>query len=209
MFSEEQTELANQHIPTLDNTIVGAAKYSPGVGRHGSILGVFRTASVTSLQSTPVFIIPRTTFMTSQIPPAYSTAVLDSNYSIGDSEVPPPTYTAPTQFNIGVLRTSEPLVNVSQVKGHLALLHAFAELKKQVEGLQEPIPQMPADLERRWAWFVALAVERSVSILCFVIFILFNNCRFETWCHQLRSSDAENNLEVILPPIDVMMVRDH
>ena len=54
-------------------------------------------------------------------------------------------------------------MNISQLKGHLVLLHAFAELKRQVEGLQERIPEMPADLERRWAWFIALAVERSVS----------------------------------------------
>ena len=54
-------------------------------------------------------------------------------------------------------------MNISQIKGHLALLHAFAELKKQVEGLEDFIPQMPADLKIRWAWFVALAVERSVS----------------------------------------------
>jgi hypothetical protein len=104
--------------------------------------------------------------MTDQIPPAYSTAALDSSNRIEDSDVPPPTYTAPTQFNIGTLRTPEPLVSISQVKGHLALLHAFAELKKHVEGLQEPIPQMPADLERRWAWFIALAVERSVTMSC-------------------------------------------
>lgn len=99
--------------------------------------------------------------MADQIPPVYSAVTTDNNG--GDSDVlAPPTYIAPTQFDIGVWRTSKPLVKISQVKGHLALLHAFAELKKQVEGLEEPIPQMPADLERRWAWFVALAVERSV-----------------------------------------------
>ena len=98
--------------------------------------------------------------MTEPIPPAYS-ATADNN--VESPDVPPPTYTAPTQFNIGARRTSEPLVNISQLKGHLALLHAFAELKRQVEGLQERIPEMPADLERRWAWFIALAVERSVS----------------------------------------------
>ncbi|KAF8816815.1 hypothetical protein BYT27DRAFT_7206959 [Phlegmacium glaucopus] len=116
---------------------------------------------------------------------------------------------SPTQFNIGFERTQEPLVNISLVKGHLALLHAFADLKKHVEGLQEAIPQMPADLERRWAWFVALAVER-----------------FDVWCHKLQPPrgprdwnpepgilgppwqppDAEKGLEVTLPPLDVMMV---
>ena len=96
--------------------------------------------------------------MAEQIPPAYSTTAVRS------SDVLPPTYSAPTQFNIGSLRTPEPLVNLSQIKGHLVLLHAFAELKKQVEELREPIPDMPADLERRWAWFVAMAVERFVSV---------------------------------------------
>jgi hypothetical protein len=97
--------------------------------------------------------------MADQTPPAYSTT--DNN-----SDVPPPSYTAPTpEFGIGFQRISEPLVNISQVKGHLVLLNAFAELKKQVEGLQELIPHMPDDLEKRWAWFVALAVERSSILL--------------------------------------------
>ena len=100
--------------------------------------------------------------MANQIPPAYSTA---DNPSTDPG--PPPTYTAPTRFSIGSQLTPEPLVNISQIKAHLALLHAFAEFKKEVEGLQEgAIPQMPVDLERRWAWFIALAVQRSVFIYC-------------------------------------------
>ena len=82
---------------------------------------------------------------------------------------PPRTYyTAPTQFSIGSHFTPEPLVKISQIKAHLALLHAFAELKKKVEGLQKKrtIPQMPEDRERRWPWFVGLAVHRSVLICC-------------------------------------------
>jgi hypothetical protein len=101
--------------------------------------------------------------MANQIPPAYSTTA-DNTTGDSDGPGPPPTYTAPTQFNIGSHLTPEPLVNISQIKAHLALLHAFTEFKKEVEGLQEgTIPHMPADLERRWAWFVALAVQRSVS----------------------------------------------
>ena len=83
---------------------------------------------------------------------------------------PPPTYTAPTQFSIGSQLTTEPLVKITQIKAHLALLHAFAELKKKVEGLglrqKWTIPQMPEDCERRWPWFVGLAVQRSVLICC-------------------------------------------
>ena len=97
-----------------------------------------------------------------------------------DNPRPPQTYTAPTQFSIGSQLTPEPLVNISQIKAHLALLHAFAELKNEVEELQEgTIPQMPADLERRWAWFVALAVRRSVlQVMCcdpgnFYIYVFF------------------------------------
>ena len=95
--------------------------------------------------------------MTEQIPPSYSNTTTE----VEDCDVSLPTYTAPRQFNIGSQCTSEPLINISQVKGHLILLHAFAEFRKQVEGLQEAIPNMPVDLERRWAWFVGLAVERS------------------------------------------------
>ena len=104
------------------------------------------------------------TSMANQTPPAYSESATVDN-TTGDSGLPP-TYTAPTQFKIGSQLTPEPLVNISQIKAHLALLHAFAELKKEVEGLKEgTIPQMPADLERRWAWFVGLAVQRSVIYL--------------------------------------------
>ena len=91
---------------------------------------------------------------------------------------PPPAYTAPTQFNIGSQLTPETLVKISQIKAHLVLLHAFAELKNEVEGLQEgTIPQMSADLDGRWLWFVGLAVQRSVLIYCdpgyFHIYIFF------------------------------------
>ena len=100
--------------------------------------------------------------MANQIPPAYSTAD-----NTRDDPGPPPTYTAPTQFSIGSHITPEPLVKISQIKAHLALLHAFAEFKKEVEGLLEgTITHMPADLERRWAWFVSLAVQRSVFTSC-------------------------------------------
>jgi hypothetical protein len=71
-------------------------------------------------------------------------------------------YTFPTQFSIGSLKTDSPLVNTAHLKGHLALLHAFAGLKTHVEGLNETNTQvrMPAEVEMRWAWFVGLAVER-------------------------------------------------
>ena len=107
---------------------------------------------------------------------AYSRATADNTTSM-DIPWALPTYTAPTNFSIGSQLT-EPLVNISQIKAHLALLHAFAELKNEVEGLQEgTIVQMPVDLSRRWPWFVGLAVQRSVLICCdpgyFHIYIFF------------------------------------
>ena len=115
-----------------------------------------------------------------------------------DHPRPRPRYTAPKQFSIGTQLTPEPLVKISQIKAHLVLLHAFAELKNEVEGLQEleegtilgpqlemsadherswASPQMPVDLERKWPWFVGLAVQRSVLICCdpgyFHIYIFF------------------------------------
>ena len=106
----------------------------------------------------------------------------NADNSNSDNVLPPPTYKAPTQFNIGLLRTSKPLVNLSQVKGHLALLHAFTELKKQVEGLEETaVPHMPVDPERRWAWFVSLAVERSVSMYFIFFHVLFYVFLLQIW----------------------------
>ncbi|KIM42769.1 hypothetical protein M413DRAFT_38911, partial [Hebeloma cylindrosporum] len=85
--------------------------------------------------------------------------------------------------------TTEPLVRIVEVKGHLALLHAFSELKNQVNVLEVPVPHVPADNERKWAWFVALAVER-----------------FDVWCQDLRPGDQSKSLKIVLPPIDVLMV---
>ncbi|KAF8165958.1 hypothetical protein B0H34DRAFT_648995 [Crassisporium funariophilum] len=126
--------------------------------------------------------------MTDLAPPVYSPTPTPNDSSGVEAGVPP-VYTAPTRFAIGSSRTDEPLVKIPQVKDHLALLHAFAELRKQVEGLQIKIPNMPQDKERRWNWFVALSVER-----------------FDKWCHGLKLSDARKDLEEIFPPIDVMMV---
>ncbi|KAJ2936089.1 hypothetical protein H1R20_g1003, partial [Candolleomyces eurysporus] len=71
-----------------------------------------------------------------------------------------PEYTFPTKFKIGGVFTEGLLVNIEQIKGHLALLNAFSNLKNEVEGLTVDIKFMPKDLEKRWAWFVGLAVER-------------------------------------------------
>ncbi|KAJ7600398.1 hypothetical protein C8J56DRAFT_767239 [Mycena floridula] len=92
-----------------------------------------------------------------------------------------------TYFKIGDVATVASLVDVEWVKGHLRLLRAFAELKTKVESLDSSawgIPDVPQHAERKWAWFVGLAVER-----------------FERWMESTASIDLQN-----LPPLDVIMV---
>jgi len=73
------------------------------------------------------------------------------------------TAAAPETYPIGKTRT-QPLVFISEVRGHLALLRAFAALRAQIDACdvntEHAVPFMPEDRERRWAWFVGLAVER-------------------------------------------------
>ena len=71
-----------------------------------------------------------------------------------------PHYSFPKRFKVGRVFTDGLLVDIEQIKGHLALLNAFSNLKAQVEGLIPGIKDMPIDREKRWAWFVGLAVER-------------------------------------------------
>lgn len=72
----------------------------------------------------------------------------------------PSTRPAPTS-------NKKPPVKKSQINGRSVLQRAFAGLKNQVESLHQPIPHMPADLGKRWAWFVKMATERSVSAYIF------------------------------------------
>lgn len=84
------------------------------------------------------------------------------------SEVPkpenaPPAYTFPTTFSIGAKKTDGPLVTVEQLKGHLALLRLFHNLREEIAaGKDGRLPAWTMELEddRRWGWFVALAAER-------------------------------------------------
>lgn len=78
----------------------------------------------------------------------------------------PPAYQAPTFFTVGGQQVPS-LITPAQLKGHLSLLREFAELKVQVELLANPqsshlrlFPYLPAEPERKWSWFVGLAVER-------------------------------------------------
>lgn len=76
---------------------------------------------------------------------------------------PPLAYTFPTSFSIGSQRTQVPLVTPEKLKGHLGLLRAFYTLRLHVEqGMDERLPPFVKrmEVERRWFWFVGLAVER-------------------------------------------------
>ncbi|KAF8886972.1 hypothetical protein BD779DRAFT_1673001 [Infundibulicybe gibba] len=90
----------------------------------------------------------------------------------------------------------EPLVRVPQLKGHLTLLKAFVDLRTRIENLDATtagdLPHLPAEKERRWTWFVGIAVER-----------------FERWCLALTpgmSAKKPLGQDLQIPPLDVIMV---
>ncbi|KAF8885822.1 hypothetical protein BD779DRAFT_1611906 [Infundibulicybe gibba] len=120
-------------------------------------------------------------------PPSYSA----SEKTLPDN--PPPAYVFPETFKIGTSTIKEPVVRVPQLKGHLALLKAFVDLRVQIGDLDAAtvrnLPHIPTDKERRWTWFVGLAVER-----------------FERWCLALTPGSAEESPKVSRVPLDVIMV---
>ncbi|SJL02690.1 uncharacterized protein ARMOST_06024 [Armillaria ostoyae] len=119
------------------------------------------------------------------IPPSYSAQPSGADESDG-----PPSYELPYPLFIGRHAIQTPFVTISQLKGHLCLLKHFASLKEQVEGLdRSKYRDAPEDKERRWSWFVGLAVER-----------------FERWCKELTSADEMDFANQCLPPVDVIMV---
>lgn len=77
----------------------------------------------------------------------------------------PPAYTPPSAFAIGAKTLTNPLVQVQELKAHLALLRAFKDLRTTVEegkaGNWPPATHI-LDSAQRWAWFVGLAVDRYV-----------------------------------------------
>ncbi|RXW20046.1 hypothetical protein EST38_g5818 [Candolleomyces aberdarensis] len=123
--------------------------------------------------------------------PAYSRIAQPGSTPLDgtDDDLLLPHYNFPTRFKVGQVFTDGLFVDIEQIKGHLALLNAFSNLKTQVEGLNLNIKNMPEDREKRWAWFVELAVER-----------------FDVWARSLKSKDALQPLEDTLPPLDVLMV---
>lgn len=102
------------------------------------------------------------TMSATEPPPVYSATPGPSDEP-SSSTAQPPSYTFPTRFEIGGTYTQGILVDIPAIKGHLAMLDAFANLKKEVQEITIPIVDMPYDKEKRWAWFVGLAVERYVQ----------------------------------------------
>jgi hypothetical protein len=90
--------------------------------------------------------------MTEPLPP-YTT--------LPQPEPEPPQYTLPETFTIGRHSTGH-LVRPDQLKAHLKLLAAFNDLKQRVVASESLTTGLEKDSEKRWVWFVNLAVERSV-----------------------------------------------
>jgi hypothetical protein len=78
----------------------------------------------------------------------------------------PPAYALQSNFSIGTRVTPAPLVSASQLKAHLKLLRAFKSLRVRVEQSPGDFAPDAAALtpEKRWTWFLELAVERYVTI---------------------------------------------
>ncbi len=124
-----------------------------------------------------------------------------------ESDASPPSYELPYPLLIGCRAIQTPFVSVSQLKGHLCLLKHFASLKKGVERIDSSkYRDAPKDRERRWSWFVGLAVERYVLQLLVDLRDLTVFIRFERWCKELTSDDKINLADQCLPPVDVIMV---
>ncbi|KAK0190266.1 hypothetical protein F5146DRAFT_1193644 [Armillaria mellea] len=120
------------------------------------------------------------------VPPSNSAQPSGEN----ECDTSPPSYELPYPLLIGRRAIQTPFVSISQLKGHLCLLKLFASLKERVEGLdRSKYRDAPEKKERRWSWFVGLAVER-----------------FERWCKELTSDDEADLADKCLPPVDVIMV---
>ncbi|OAX33002.1 hypothetical protein K503DRAFT_804741 [Rhizopogon vinicolor AM-OR11-026] len=93
------------------------------------------------------------TDMTEPLPP-YTT--------LPQPEPEPPQHTLPERFTIGRNNTHH-LVRPDQLKAHLQILAAFDYLKKRVIASENLIAGLETDSEKRWVWFVNLAVERGAQ----------------------------------------------
>lgn len=66
-------------------------------------------------------------------------------------------------YHVGTVSLKKPFISVNEVKRHLSLLHAFYELKQKVLNVTSKVSKTlwaQLDAERRWVYFVGLAIER-------------------------------------------------
>lgn len=75
------------------------------------------------------------------------------------------TYSGASSYRIGDKALKRSFVSISQIKAHLALLRAFKKLRTTVQESDAKslnLPPVVKELteEKRWTWFVGLAVER-------------------------------------------------
>ncbi|KAG5636121.1 hypothetical protein H0H81_009053 [Sphagnurus paluster] len=126
----------------------------PPISTQPGQLGTTTSSSLQSSSNNSGF--PENESRTSESLPVESLA----NLSIAASDEG--NITTPLKVPIGVHCTPKSLVAIQEVKGHLSLLHAFAELRSQVDtySAEYAVPLMPEDKDRRWAWFVGHAVQR-------------------------------------------------
>lgn len=103
-----------------------------------------------------------------------------------------PAYALQSDFKIGHRVVPSPLVSTSQLQTHLNLLRAFRDLKDRVEQHPHGLHQLAVslDTEKRWVWFLQLAVER-----------------FRRWAqNSTRFLTKESFFKREIPPLDVWMV---
>ncbi|KAH9046713.1 hypothetical protein EDB84DRAFT_1264688 [Lactarius hengduanensis] len=97
----------------------------------------------------------------------------------------------PLTFHVGLHELQDSLVKIKHLKLHLCFLGALHDLRKKVQSKTYATwPPLIRELdgERRWSWFVNLAVERSVPWFIFY------------------RTHSPNSFAVTMPPLDVWMV---
>lgn len=141
---------------------------------------------------------------------------------VPDDEVGPAVHTRPTMnfpqphvYHIGESFITTPLVDMPQVKAHLALLHKIKDLRSRLEHapndtLCDAVRGYPA--ESKWGFLVSLAVERC-ACLSFVspsptTNMFFWMHRFQLWVNANAENASNSALQsmVFMPPVDVLMV---
>ncbi|TCD60359.1 hypothetical protein EIP91_010319 [Steccherinum ochraceum] len=121
----------------------------------------------------------------------YQVTALDAQASM--------TYSGPPSYRIGDHDLKHPFVSIPQIKAHLALLRAFKELRTTVQETDAKslnLPPVVSELtkDKRWTWFVGLAVER-----------------FQRWLGTIVSKSqsavaTDTFIGYCMPPLDVLMV---